>query len=178
MWNQDLLSYRSLVLKKLFNSSSQIKNGKKFYKLKITNGVWERLKKSVSGERKRFKAEFTNFLNEKLNSKGLNCTFFCISNWFCKENSRKKSCNVWSGKYKCKFCSKIANACIGPKKFTNVILKVKTNGGYDHEFIQSSMRVTGKKREKITQSIFEKGHLVVQAENYLESKFKKKNGKY
>lgn len=176
MWKKDLLSYRTSVIKKLFNNNS-LNDKKRCFKVNIEKNEWDRLKKGISGKRKRFNSEFTTFFNQRLFSNGLNCVFVCVSNWFSKDNSRKKTSNFWAGKYKCKHCNKIAQAVITHEGLSNVILKVKTDGGYDHKYFPSCLRVTGEKRKKLAQSIFEKGHLVVQAESFLENKFKQKRGK-
>lgn len=177
MWKKDHLKYRSSVVEKLFQNTSKIVEKKTNFSIKISESDWKRLQKGISGvldKRKRFKSAFTSFINKKFFSKGINCVFVCISNWFAKENSRKKSSNFWNGKYKCKHCNKIAKLSIAKESFSNIILKVNTNGGYEHEYFSFCQRVIGKKREKLTQSIFEKGHLLVQAETFLDKKLRKR----
>ncbi|CAF1034897.1 unnamed protein product, partial [Brachionus calyciflorus] len=107
-------------------------------------------------------------LNEIL--QGINCEFRCLWNWFVKEGTRKKTVNIWTGRYICKHCGKTAKLFIKSENIDGVFLNVFTSGGFQHALVPICKRIIGKDRENMANKIIADGATQTKAELFLEKK--------
>lgn len=120
--------------------------------------------------RKRLSADFTNFVSKKLQANGIKCWLKCNSNWFLKENGRKKG-DFWSGKYSCIECSSIYKLRIKKLPIEKIEVETILDLSSHQEFIEKKTnRISGEKRKILAQEIVSKGVGNFKTENFLSEK--------
>jgi hypothetical protein len=105
--------------------------------------------------------EFTKLLSQKLNLMGINCTLNCLSNWFKKDQSRKKNVPAWKGNYQCINCMCKIKFCASIDTFDNekLILHLKWSGFCQHEKVHNytQKRCTGEERKLMAMKLMSNG---------------------
>jgi len=117
---------------------------------------------------------FTEFLTRKLNVNSINCNLKCESNIFKKEDSRKKNCAFWTGKYKCKKqdCA-IGYKFIKRTSESDFLLMIAEKNCIHGPF--EKFACYGSARNDLKLRLQGKGALEVQSENFLLNSLQNEN---
>ena len=114
------------------------------------------ISKSFETSRKRFKAGFIKYLNDKIKTH-TNCEIGQGHNWFRKENSQRvDSTPFWTGLYKCR--GKLCDAPISLKikdviENADVIVEILFSKPSNHSKLRSVQQCRGKERDEQKKNI-------------------------
>ena len=169
IWKRNQFQYQNRVIKSF--KEGLIENDKPNLEISLDKPdlkLLESLIVTFSEGRKRFSAEFSNFISKKIQSKGIKCWLSVHSNWFRKENSRKNG-DYWSGKFSCICCTNTFKMWIESSQMEKINVERIIDNNSHSEYIQEPKnRISGEKRKLMAQEISSKGVSNFRAENFLK----------
>ena len=127
-------------------------------------------------ERNKFNSDFADYLSNKLQcEKKLKCWLKFTSNWFKKQNSKKKKAPLWKGVLECidANCSNKFNAIIENNhtlekfKYIKIDIFPDINNKNHENFIQKISRCTGFNREQTAKDLINLGITNVESNNII-----------
>ena len=168
IWKRNNFNFRSRV-NNVFSSQKSLSEKLEICLSESENKFIQSLIVCFGDGRKRFSAEFTEFISTKIQEKGFKCWLKANYNWFRKENSRKNG-DYWAGKYECILGPNIFKMHIAEWPFNKIIIELEAKVCCHEEFIPAPKnRIRGEKRKLLAHEIVSKGVGNFRAENYLKN---------
>lgn len=169
IWKRDQFEFRSRVIK--FFPEKITTADKANLEIKFNESEQKILQNLIvifSDGRKRFKAEFSNFISKKIQENGIKCWLKVNSNWFRKENGRKYG-DYWSGKFSCVSCANFFKMRIESNRMDRIIIEnIVDNCSHLENIKPPNNRISGVKRKLISHEIVSNGVGNFRAENFLK----------
>lgn len=124
---------------------------------------------SKTQNRRRFNTSFCDFVSKKLQVLGILCWLKYGSNWFRKEDGRKRG-DFWNGIFPCIECNNSFRLRINSPTFDEIIVDLVNYKQNHQEFVDKrKKRIVGEKRKLLAEKIKSMGITNFRAENEIIS---------